>query len=606
MDVATLTTALDAALPGSVDRLRLAERLLDHALRERDAATAQMLAGLMDAEPVLDEALWPRLNRHLSTLPDAAYAFIRAHVSARPDVDERWLVRLKSAALAALRVAILDTDTDTLLNWLKLIAREPAYYGLSEVLRNAIPAAHAVARQRGTPPDLARGLIIMAARRDPSCAQGLLTDTGLLAALPDPLGPALRDQQGDPAVLLNLYGSEVLLMALHRAAARRATTLFTPFAVETVWSLTHSEGNSAAAQSAAATILADWLNGGDGWLHTPALTMLLTLALRDQRDDQFLRLVRALRERADFPALLATAFSRSARPVADVLALTAQLLAIGDLTLQGAVDVYVLTLNDLEWEPNAQPMIAALARSVAQNNALDISDEALWRLVEVAADLRDEGILRAASRRAEARLSALTDDVELLDHLVHLVALVGTSSARAPLETWWRSFVAGQPVARLHRLDRQFEGRKGLDDLRHILQSVVAFRRMMGNRTLAQFADEVNAAFGILQAFGDSFEPQPRRAAMFDPAAIRAEIEAQRGDLAPERMQILASDLKGLAELIAELGDNRSKAGLIRRSEDVDRQLITGEQSPHGAVDAMKWMSGYLSGAQDDAGEDEE
>ena len=47
------------------------------------------------------------------------------------------------------------------------------------------------------------------------------------------------------------------------------------------------------------------------------------------------------------------------------------------------------------------------------------------------------------------------------------------------------------------------------------------------------------------------------------------------------------------------MAENRSKATLMRRGDDVDRLLMTGEQQPHSAVDTLKWMAGYLSGTQD-------
>jgi len=600
---ADLIAAFKTAPPTGDLKLRYAERLLDHGLRERNAAAAQTVATLMDADPALDAALWPRLNRLLGLLPDAAYAFIRAHLTGRPDANPCWRTRLKLAALASLRVAVLEGDTETLLNWLTLIAREPAAYDLTEVLRNALPAAHTAARERGLPPELVRGLVLIAARRDGACAASLLADADLIAALPDTLGAALRDHTGDPAALLAAYGVEVLLLALHRAAAVHVLGLFNPLTIETVWALSHPAGDETASPSPAAAtataILADWLDGDDAWLPTPALATLLTLALRDQRDDQFHRLARPLHERDDFPALIASALSRSQRPIADALALIAQMLAVGDLSPQGAVAVYTLTLTDLNWERSAQPMIAQLARSLGQQPALTIPDEALWRLVEAAADLRDEAALRAASRRCEGRIRQIADEATLIDQLARLVPLVGLSSARAPLEAWWREFVSEQPLLRLQKFDRQFEGRKGMDDLRQIVQSVIAFRRMVGGRTLEQFIGDVATTYAVLQALSDSFEPSVKRATAFDAATIRAEIDAHTIDISPEQIQIFARNLKGLAELIAALGDSRSKAGLIRRSEDVDRQLITGEQDPHGAVDALKWMSGYLSGAQD-------
>ena len=44
------------------------------------------------------------------------------------------------------------------------------------------------------------------------------------------------------------------------------------------------------------------------------------------------------------------------------------------------------------------------------------------------------------------------------------------------------------------------------------------------------------------------------------------------------------------------MGDHRSRASLVR--QNVDRQLLAGAQQPESAVDAMKWMAGYLEGIQ--------
>jgi hypothetical protein len=46
--------------------------------------------------------------------------------------------------------------------------------------------------------------------------------------------------------------------------------------------------------------------------------------------------------------------------------------------------------------------------------------------------------------------------------------------------------------------------------------------------------------------------------------------------------------------LISTLSDKRTKPGIGRRAEEVDRQLMSGKQEPISALDMMKWMAGYL------------
>ncbi len=38
----------------------------------------------------------------------------------------------------------------------------------------------------------------------------------------------------------------------------------------------------------------------------------------------------------------------------------------------------------------------------------------------------------------------------------------------------------------------------------------------------------------------------------------------------------------------------------MRSDENFARQLMAGQQRPQSAVDAMKWLSGYLEGLQND------
>ncbi|MCS7072425.1 MAG: hypothetical protein NZM00_13040, partial [Anaerolinea sp.] len=263
------------------------------------------------------------------------------------------------------------------------------------------------------------------------------------------------------------------------------------------------------------------------------------------------------------------------------------------------VDIYVQVLAGLGWSRETQPLIAQLTRLIGQQSGLGVADDVIWRLAAAGAELRDEQTMRAAARRIQSRLAQLTDESELVESLGRLVSIVGASGARSTVEDWWREFVINQTTVRLAKLERQLEGRKGLDDLREIVHSVTAIRRLLGAKTLKQFAEDIATAFNLLQAFSDAFEPQAKRPSGFDPAVVRAELDARSAELPPEQLQILANTIKELADLIASLGDNRSKASLIRRSEDLDRQLITGEQPPHGAVDVMKWLSGYLSGSQE-------
>ena len=64
-----------------------------------------------------------------------------------------------------------------------------------------------------------------------------------------------------------------------------------------------------------------------------------------------------------------------------------------------------------------------------------------------------------------------------------------------------------------------------------------------------------------------------------------------------EERHILANNLRNIAQRITQMAEKRSKPSLIRSDDSIDRQLTQGEASPHGSIDMMKWIAGYLDGA---------
>ena len=127
---------------------------------------------------------------------------------------------------------------------------------------------------------------------------------------------------------------------------------------------------------------------------------------------------------------------------------------------------------------------------------------------------------------------------------------------------------------------------------------------MMGQWSLHEFAASVQSAFTVLEAMAESFDPNVRRSGHFDARMARDELDTQDDPLAPQERQVLANNLKELAYLIATMGDNRTRANLIRRGDDLDRELMAGEQEPHSAVDTMKWLAGHWGRTQDDDDDD--
>ena len=602
VEIDALKTALKEAPPQGELKQIYAAKLLHHGLEARDTDAAVIVTRLMDADPSLDSVLYDQLNDALQTQPDAVYAFIRARLSAA--LDEKWLARLRTAALASLQIAITDGDSETVINWLRLVAREPATYQLTDVVHNSILAAQERAR---TDPELARGLLVLAIRRDPEAAETLMVDDILMSVLPNNLGRALRDFDGDPLALLQAHGIETLLASLSRAARVQNPTMFTPVAVEQIWAVyVGTQTLSASSREAAEQIMNAWITDSAAWLAPDALGTLLTLALREHRDDLFHQLTRPLAQREDFIPLLAGALHRSGR-TNDMLALIAQILAVGDLSQHGVVDLYIALLDLADWDRSTLPMMAQLARAVQQSPTITVPDDVLWQLLTVAGDAKDELIARVVSRRITAELETVEDDAILAQDLRQLVEQIQWNNhVRGQLMTWWRGFARAQSLSRLQKLDKVLDSNRALDELRTVVQSLVAFRKMLGKRALSRFAEDISVAFSILQALAESYDPSPKKTGGFEAATIRAELDARIEELSPNDLKILANNFKELAQLIGGMGDNRSKATLMRRSDDVDRQLVTGEQQPHSAVDALKWMAGYLSGMHEISEEDEE
>ena len=595
-------------IPPEGDLKRLyARRLLEQALDARDADAALIVARAMDDDPALDQSLYRELERDLSSRPDAVYSFVRTRLGTGVDPEERWAVRLKVAALASLRVAILDGDAETTINWLRLVAREPASYDLGVVVHYGILSAEERARSE---PDLAQALILLAVKRDQAALDVLLADEVLLAAVPNGLGNALRSGAGDPASLLQTYGVEVFLVGLVRALEARCPDLFTAATMEQLWSLYTSGAANGSAYSAERVVKALSASGAT-WLPTEALETLLGGMLRDKRDDLSHQVIHQVSQRQDFLSVVVGAMSQSDRSDSESLALIAQMIAVGDLSQQEAVNVYVGLLNAWDWRESDLGIMEQLARSVQQHLNLEITSDVIWNLLAVAGEMREDFITRVALRRLTTDLETVEDEELLVEDLQRVIPLISWDvPARAQLLAWWRSTIRAQTTAHLQRIDKALsdgqETKRSLEDLRTVVQAVIAFRRMLGKRSLSQFAEDVSTAYAILQGVAESFDPSPKRQVAFDPATIRLEMDARAEELSPHELKILANNFKELAQLISTMADNRSKATLMRRGDDVDRQLMAGETQPHSAVDALKWMAGYLSGTQEKPDEDNE
>jgi hypothetical protein len=576
-----------------------AERLLHHALDARDAEAALLVARLMEANPNLDTALQTILNTSLDTQPDAVYAFIRARLSDK--LEPRWLPLLQTAAVTSLRVAIGEGDTETIVQWLTLIAREPASYELGEVLHDGILAAQERAHENG---DLGRQLIVLAAKRAPAALDILLADPALIAMLPDNVGRTLRDLDGDALALLQNRGAELFTVAMVRAAHARNSTMFTPPCVATIWELyaNPQTPNSLPPHYQVAQIIHLWAAEGISYLTPDATQTLFTSMLTDKQTELVTEIIHHSDNREQFFPLLPLALKNARRPPETAVDLMGKLITAGDAQPQQAADLYAAMAADLEWGEEAFPLLEQFVRTIQQHPMVTADADVLWNLLDVASEKKDDLMAKVVVKRLVVELEKIEEDMPLAENLRQMrVQVQWSETAAACMTSWWRVFIRRQNFARLQRLEKALDGRRGLDEERSILHTLIAVRKMIGQKTLSTFADNIRIAYAVLEDLAESYDPSAKRPANLDLPTVREELDTRSEQLSMQERQILANNLKELAQLIADMAENRTKANLMRRGDDVDRDLISGEQPPHGAVDTMKWLAGYWGGAQNNA-----
>lgn len=569
--------------------------LMRYAMESRDAEAVAIVTQAMDTDPAIDAALETTMNQALVDKPDAVYAFVRAHLN--DPADPRWLQRLQNAAICSLQVAICNGDTETVISWLTLTAREPAYYELGRVLHNGILAARERAYQSE---DLARQLISFASRRDGAALALLLEDETLLANLTNNIGRVLREYTGDPMMFLQNWGNGLFLAALGRAAQAGVGDLFTVESTAKLWELlAERQPTGTPPEFQPENIIYTLIARGGEILSPEVYRLFIGSLLALDTHTFFLRLVESLSMQKKTFSTVVNLLETNPRSIQDVLDRTGQAVGAGELTFQQAADLYVLLLAAREWHKSMLPVAEQLARLLHQPG-VEIAPEFLEPLLDLGSEARNELVTRAVVRRQVTTLEALEDDTQLIEDLREIVSQVQWSGLITQfILGWWRGFVRDQSLARLQRFDQGCEGKRALDEMRAIVQSLVAIRKMLGQRTLQELADEVKAAYAVLEALSEAFDPHVRRLVSFDQHVIRAELDEREQEVSPHERKVLANNLKKLGQLIVTMSDNRTKKNLMRRSgEDLDRDLMTGEQLPNSGIDTMKWLAGYWGGAQ--------
>lgn len=543
-------------------------------------------------------------------------------------VIERWIPRLHSAALHSLEIASTDSDNETLLEWLRLIVREPAAYQLGDILQNGISAVQSRARTDG---QVGFQLLQITARRAPESIQTLLADEALVNALPDPLSTALEHYTPQAIQDLLVQSRILYLMTLTQAASAASTkaqspehqgadddsaagspdvaspnivsplgaSVFTPEIIEQIWLLYTEENNRAtsAHRFHPGRLLQTLLTDGLTWLPGESLTRLLTLMLSLPADDPLRAYTpQLIRESsAKDETSLATALQTSNVPQDSVLNIVGVAVNENVLTPEQAVDTYFQMIAAQSWNRSALPLGEQVVRTLQHNPALEIAPEQTWKLLSFGAETRSELITRVMARRTFSSIEKRENEKDLVEQFTRLHDLTTwNSGVRQQVLNLWREFCRQQTTTRLQQLEKLLEGRKSIDDARVILQTVLSLRRVFNKRSFEEFAEAVAMTYSILQGLSDAFDPAPKSSSTLDPVTLRQELDIRRDELTPDERRVLAKNLKELNGLIGVMNEHRSRATLIRREEELERQLLSGEYTPQSAMDMLKWLSGYL------------
>ncbi|MDQ7024890.1 MAG: hypothetical protein Q9P44_04955 [Anaerolineae bacterium] len=589
-----IMTILDGNTPPQ-DALRVQylEQLLQRALDDRNTEAAQRVAQEMDADADLDAHLDNMLADALITQPDAVYVFTRTRLA--EGNDSRWLQWLHDAAQQSLDVAIESGDADTLSSWLNLISREPSRYELADILRLGILAAR---KRAPDSPKLIQDLLVMSVKRQPDTLSTLLHDPQVMSLLPEEMLNAIERFDSSAIDKLFTESRELFLLAIKRAIDEGELCI-TNSIIRNLWDIyTQPQAITLAPDFRPLALLRRIAKNTD-ILVNGALETLLTLILANSHDDLFFEITPHLARQGVLSGVMASSLQQSGRELPELITIINQLTSREILEAQDAVSIYADLLTYFDSPQAMMPLVEQVARVLVQHPETTASINIMWKIAEYSGEMKSESMMRVAMRRLLHDIEQMVSQNQVVENIQRLrQAIIWSATGRTMLIRWWRQHTRSLGLGQLQKLDKALEGKRPLEDLRAVVQTSVALRRVIGQRTLEEFASDIHVTFTILQALSESFDPDGKVNIHIDSATMRGELEAREDELPTEMRQVLATNLKELAQLITTLSDNRSKPSIIRRDEAVERQLSTGEAQPHSAIDVMRWLSGYLVGVQ--------
>ncbi|PJF32568.1 MAG: hypothetical protein CUN52_01070 [Phototrophicales bacterium] len=576
------------------------QQLLRYALTERDSQAITYLLHFMSDIPEVEPVITAQLDQWLTTEPDAVYFFGRTALSVA--FDDKWLPYLWASARASLQIVVTQSDSESIMEWLRLIAREPASYQLNDILREGIRLAQIRAHDDGT---LGVRLLNFALKRACDLVLDMLNDPPFISALNPPIGIALSTFDPEAVAKSIETGRDLGILALSHALKYAPTNpkvamIFTPEIIAYIWALYGEEESFTylIPDFKPSTLIHTLLDASTSWLSEESVHTLFVHTVNADDESLFIHLCYQLthQDHAQLLAYLNTLYlSGQIAPETIIRSLT-RLQEATILSTQEITTILYQLGGLYEWKNTAGKMIIEyLGRLFQQNAGIQLPLEGLRKLHKLTSELRQEPLQKTFLKRIQAMLETQSDDAPPLDFIIELQETVAWSNTlQNHFLSWWRGYMLTQPLSRLQFIEKSFENKRQLETLRGIVQTTIAIRKFLGKRTLSEVAMMVNGAFTLLQMLSDSFDPINNRPLDFDVPTFQMEIANRANDLTAQEREVFAKDLRELAELISTMADYRSKSTLIRREDDIERQLMSGEQDPQSAIDTMRWLAGFL------------
>ena len=582
----------DASLTDEA-RYRYIRKLLHNALNNRDAEAGRRVAEELERNAALEDALSAEFDEMLEDQPDAVYVFIRNRLS-QLGVDERWIPRLQTAARNSLEVAIQDGDVGTLAGWLELIAHEPQSYQLGGILRESILFASKRAYNDG---ELGIHLILIAARRVPDIVDALYADEQLIAALEPKVRAALQSATAEALEPLIGAKAEYFLLALIHGVKAADGQLVTAASARHLWSLYESEQSvELPAIYRAPAVIRLLVTEASHQMTEDAIDILFNGIVAGDDRELTLDTAQHLADRDQLFPRLSRALLVDSLTLEKVQSVIIAVSNMKSASPPAVIDTFFSLLDSYQWDPEAQRMMEALARTMAKHQEVQVSYRHLWKLFDSCHELQVEGAARVAATQLLLQYGEEEDATAIANGVARICHNIGWSSnLKSTVNNWWRDYTRQCSLMQLQRLERELEQQRHLETQKQILKTALAMRRWLHNRNPIDFTAAINTAFTIVEHINDAFDTG--QVSELDAHTIRREVEEVGAALSSEERHILANNLRNLANRITQMAENRSKPSLIRSDDSIDRQLMHGEAIPHGSIDMMKWVAGYLDGS---------